>query len=61
MDGGLAGYVNPSMLALLGLETAEEAYQYNFRQFLKEESLAADMVAAAQAGDTWTGELEMKR
>ena len=61
VDGGLAGYVNPSMLALLGLETAEEAYQYNFRQFLKEESLAADMVAAAQAGDTWTGELEMKR
>ncbi|NCA82765.1 MAG: PAS domain S-box protein [Opitutae bacterium] len=61
VDGGLAGYVNPSMLALLGLETAEEAYAYNFRQFLKEEALAADMVAAAQAGDTWTGELEMKR
>ena len=61
VDGGLAGYVNPSMLALLGLETAEEAYAYNFRQFLKEESLAADMVAAAQAGDAWSGELEMKR
>ncbi len=61
VEGGLAGYVNPSMLALLGLETAEEAYQYNFRQFLKEEALAADMIAAAQAGDTWTGELEMQR
>ncbi len=61
VDGGLAGYVNPSMLALLGLETAEDAYAYNFRQFLKDESLAADMVAAAQAGNTWTGELEMRR
>lgn len=61
VDGGLAGYVNPSMLALLGLETADEAYECNFRQFLKEEALAADMIAAAQAGDTWTGELEMKR
>jgi phosphoserine phosphatase RsbU/P len=61
VEGGLAGYVNPSMLALLGLETAEEAYAYNFRQFLKEESLAKDVIAAAQAGDTWSGELEMKR
>ncbi len=61
VDGGLAGYVNPSMLALLGLETTEEAYAYNFRQFLKEEALVTDMVAAAQAGETWTGELEMKR
>ena len=61
VEGGLAGYVNPSMLALLGLATAEEAYEHNFRQFLREEALAADMIAAAQAGDTWTGELEMKR
>ena len=61
VEGGLAGYVNPSMLALLGLESADEAYAYNFRQFLKEEALAADMIAAAQAGDSWTGELEMKR
>ena len=61
VEGALAGYVNPSMLALLGLESAEEAYQYNFRQFLKEESLATDMIASAQAGDTWTGELEMQR
>jgi sigma-B regulation protein RsbU (phosphoserine phosphatase) len=61
VEGALAGYVNPSMLALLGIETAEEAYAYNFRQFLKEEALATDMIAAAQAGDTWTGELEMKR
>jgi PAS domain S-box-containing protein len=61
VEGGLAGYVNPSMLALLGLETVEEAYEHNFRQFLKEEALAADMIAAAQAGDTWSGEMEMKR
>jgi phosphoserine phosphatase RsbU/P len=61
VEGGLAGYVNPSMLALLGLETAEAAYEHNFRQFLKEEALAADMIATAQAGETWTGELEMKR
>jgi phosphoserine phosphatase RsbU/P len=61
VDGGLAGYVNPSMLALLGLETAEEAYETNFRQFLKDEALAAEVIAAAQAGDTWTGELEMQR
>ena len=49
------------MLALLGVETVEEAYEHNFRQFLKEEALAADMIAAAQAGDTWSGEMEMKR
>ena len=61
VEGGLAGYVNPSMLALLGLESADEAYAFNFRQFLRDEALAADMVAAAQAGDTWIGELEMKR
>ena len=61
MEFALAGYVNPSMLALLGLGTAEEAYACNFRQFLKDEALAADMAAAMQAGETWTGELEMKR
>ena len=61
VEGKLAGYVNPSMLALLGLPSAEDAYDYNFRQFLLEENLAADMISAAQAGDTWTGELEMKR
>ncbi|HOU21083.1 MAG TPA: SpoIIE family protein phosphatase, partial [Kiritimatiellia bacterium] len=61
VEGTLAGYVNPSMMALLGLESAEEAYASNFRQFLKDEALAADVVAAAQAGETWSGELEMKR
>ena len=61
VEGALAGYVNPSMLALLGLESGEEAAEANFRQFLKDESLAADMIAAAQAGDAWSGELEMKR
>ncbi len=61
VDGNLAGYVNPAMLRLLGLETAEEAYACNFRLFLKDEALAADMVAAVKAGDTWTGELEMRR
>jgi sigma-B regulation protein RsbU (phosphoserine phosphatase) len=61
VEGTLAGYVNPSMLTLLGLASPEEAYSFNFRQFLKEEALAADMLAAIQAGDTWTGELEMKR
>lgn len=60
-EGMLAGYVNPSMMELLGLETIEEAYECSFRQFLQEEALAADMIAAAQAGDTWEGELEMKR
>lgn len=60
-EGNLAGYVNPAMLELLGLENAEEAYELNFVQFLQEEALGADMMAAAQAGDTWTGELEMKR
>ena len=61
VEGNLAGYVNPSMLALLGLETVEEAYACSFRQFLKDEALAADMVEAVKAGTTWTGELEMKR
>ena len=61
VEFALAGYVNPSMLALLGLETLEEAYACNFRQFLKDEALAADMIEAVKAGDTWTGELEMKR
>ena len=61
VEGSLAGYVNPSMLALLGLGTVEEAYACNFRQFLKDEALATDMIAAVKAGDTWTGELEMRR
>ena len=61
VEFALAGYVNPSMLALLGLETVEEAYACNFRQFLKDEALAADMIEAVKAGDTWTGELEMRR
>ena len=61
VEGNLAGYVNPSMLALLGLETVDEAYACSFRQFLKDEALAADMVAAVKAGTTWTGELEMQR
>ncbi len=61
VEGHLAGYVNPAMLELLGLETADDAYEYNFAQFLQEEALAADMVTTARNGDTWTGELEMKR
>jgi len=61
VEGGLAGYVNPAMLELLGLDSDEEAYEYMFRQFLQDEALAADMIAASQAGETWTGELEMKR
>ncbi|NCD22742.1 MAG: PAS domain S-box protein [Spartobacteria bacterium] len=61
VEFALAGYVNPSMLALLGLETVDEAYACNFRQFLKDEGLAGDMVEAVKAGDTWTGELEMQR
>lgn len=61
VEFALAGYVNPSMQALLGLETLDEAYACNFRQFLKDEALAADMIEAVKAGDTWTGELEMKR
>ena len=61
VEFALAGYVNPSMLTLLGLETVEEAYACNFRQFLKDEALAADMIEAVKAGETWTGELEMQR
>ena len=61
VEGTMAGYVNPSMLALLGLESAEDAYAYNFREFLQDGELAAEMVATAEAGETWTGELEMKR
>ena len=61
VEGNLAGYVNPSMLSLLGLETLEEAYACNFRQFLQDEALAGDMIEAVKAGETWTGELEMKR
>ena len=61
VEFALAGYLNPSMLQLLGLATVEEAYACNFRQFLKEEALAADMIDAVRAGETWTGELEMQR
>lgn len=61
VEGTLAGYVNPSMLTLLGLDSLEEAYAYNFRQFLTQEELAAEMISAIQAGDIWVGELEMKR
>lgn len=61
VEFALAGYVNPSMLALLGLGSADEAYACNFRQFLKDEALVADMGEAMKAGETWSGELEMKR
>ena len=61
VEFSLAGYVNPSMLALLGLSSVEEAYACNFRQFLKDEALAGDMIEAVKAGDTWTGELDMRR
>ncbi|MDR0993672.1 MAG: SpoIIE family protein phosphatase [Verrucomicrobiota bacterium] len=61
VEGALAGYINPAMMALLGLESMEEAYSHNFAQFLKDGALASDLIAMAQAGDTWMGELEMKR
>ena len=61
VEGNLAGYVNPAMLGLLGIETAGDAYDANFREFLLDEALAAEVISAAQAGDEWTGELEMKR
>ena len=57
----LAGYANPSMLALLGLGSVEEAYASNFRQFLTDPALAGDMLAAVTAGETWSGELDMQR
>ncbi len=61
VEGALAGYVNPAMLTLLGLENAEEAYSYNFSHFLKQKELATEMLSAIRAGDIWVGELEMQR
>lgn len=59
--GNLAGYVNPAMAEFLGLETVEAAYERNFEEFLLEKELARDMIAAAGAQDTWTGEIELQR
>jgi sigma-B regulation protein RsbU (phosphoserine phosphatase) len=61
VEGVLAGYVNPSMMQLLGLASAEEAMQHRFDEFMAEPALMADMLESAQQGDTWAGELEMRR
>ena len=61
VDGLLAGYVNPAMLQLLGMESAEEAMHHRFDEFMAEPALMADMLESAQQGDTWAGELEMRR
>ena len=61
VEGVMAGYVNPAMLQLLGMESAEEAMQHGFGEFMAEPALMADMLESAQQGDTWAGELEMRR
>lgn len=61
VEGVLAGYVNPAMMQLLGLASAEEAMQHRFDEFMAEPALMADMLESAQQGGTWAGELEMRR
>lgn len=61
VEGMLAGYINPSMLELLGLKTAEEAAQHRFDEFMCDATLMDDLLSCAQSGDTWMGELDMKR
>ncbi len=58
--GMLAGYVNPAMLEMLGLEE-EEAPGYNIMQFVTDEALAEEMVGSAQTGEAWRGGVPMRR
>ena len=61
VDGNLSGYINPSMATLLGLPAGDAAPAQPFASFLASPDAAAAMAAALQAGDTWSGPVDMKR
>lgn len=61
VEGNLSGYVNPAMATLLGLAPDTDASALNFASFVAKPELFADMSAALQSGETWSGALDMKR
>ena len=60
-EGNMSGYVNPSMAALLGFPEGDNGATHNLSAFVASPKAASDMAAALQAGETWSGPLDMKR
>jgi sigma-B regulation protein RsbU (phosphoserine phosphatase) len=61
---GLTGeieYWNHAFLSLFGLITAEQVEGHDLREFLCAPELADQVIATTTSGETWSGELEMKR
>lgn len=54
-------YCNPAMLRLWGLAQPEEAGGRNIREFLADPAAADEMISAAEKGESWTHELQMRR
>ncbi len=61
VDGNLSGYVNPAMATLLGLPPGTDPASLNLAAFVASPDAFAGMTDALQAGDTWTGPVDMKR
>lgn len=60
-EGMLAGYANPAVRALLGLEEDEEAAGYNIGQFIVGDGVAEGMLEQVRHGEAWEGVVEMRR
>src|SRR4051794_35648420 len=61
---GLTGqieYWNHAFLSLFGLTTAQQVEGHDLREFLCAPELADQVIATTSSGETWSGELEMKR
>jgi len=60
-EGLLAGYANPAVRGLLGLDEDEDGAGYNIRQFIVDEAEGAAMLEAARRGEAWEGVVEMRK
>jgi PAS domain S-box-containing protein len=54
-------YSNPAFLEMFALADGEAMEGRNLREFLCEPDTADEIIARISAGETWSGELEMKR
>jgi PAS domain S-box-containing protein len=60
LDGEI-GYCNPAFLACFDLLQKDGESRPNFRGLLCQPRLAGDIMLAIQRGETWVGDLELKR
>lgn len=61
---GLTGqieYWNPAFLTSFAVTAAEQVEGHDLREFLCEPEMADQVIAATVSGQTWSGELEMRR